>query len=473
MDETSQLLEQYNIEETNKLLDELLQSSKIRYLKTLEVNNFSDLIIDLEDNIILPNLKQVIPSESLFLREDIFSKYLDKIIFDAFQHYGNQMCLFKSVFYTDYFITIDFVDFIYKIPNVLLSKIKQCIANPSVRFYVIPLRLNLTYKDAHSNVVIVDNYYKTIEFFEPHGSVFMGFQVPKPYNIENHVKILLSRLFPIKSQYYTYKNVQNNCPRGLGLQSQQSIINPQSGHCLAWSLLFIHVRINNLFLSTDYIMNYFNKQFTPIDLDIYMRRYIGLLEASTYNITKTIPNFKYSLNLSPQEKLLISERITTLTKQYLLELNTDKNKTIINNIFEELISYHKYPQFNDIFFKNVNEFIQSLHIINELLLPKRKLSDIEEKVISKKLRQKDSSPLELLFKEMNEYKLTKPESTSETESTSELESTSESDSTSEPESTSESDSTSEPESTSESSFETGYESEEDEDELKDLYEQFK
>ena len=450
MDETSQLLDTYNIEETNRLLDELLQSSKIRYLKTLEVNNFSDLIVDIEDNIILPNLKQLVPSESFVLREDIFSKYLDKIVFDAFQNYGNQMCLFKSVFYTDYFVTIDFVDFIYKIPNILLSKINQCIANPSVRFYVIPLRLNLTYKDAHSNVVIVDNLYKTIEFFEPHGSAFMGFEVPKPYNIENHVKILLSRLFPIKSQYYIYKNVQNNCPRGLGLQGKQSMINPQSGHCLAWSLLFIHVRINNLFLSTEYIMNYFSKNFTPIDLDIYMRRYIGLLEASTYNITKTIPNFKYSLNLSPQEKLLISERVASLTKQYLLELNSDKDKTIINKIFEELISYHKFPQFNDIFFKNVNEFIQGLN----LPLHKRKLSNTEEQAIGKKLKQKISSPLELLFKEIEPT----PESTTESES----------------ESGSESESESESESTTESpSFETGYESEEDEDELKDLYEQFK
>jgi hypothetical protein len=32
-------------------------------------------------------------------------------------------------------------------------------------------------------------------------------------------------------------------------------------------------------------------------LDKYMRRYISLLETTTYNITKTIPNFKYSLHL--------------------------------------------------------------------------------------------------------------------------------------------------------------------------------
>lgn len=412
-------------DDTSELLDMLFKNpttSKLEYLKNLEIDNNSDLLVDLQDNIILPNLKQLSPSTSIFLREDIFSKYLDKIILDAFQHYGNQICLFKSVFYTDYFITIDFVDFIYKIPNILLSTIKKCTLDPSVRFYVVPLRLNLTYKDAHSNVVIVDNLYKTIEFFEPHGTTFMGSSIPKPYNIENHVKILLSRLFPIRAQYYSYKNVQNNCP--IGLQSQQNIINPESGHCLAWSLLFIHVRINNLFLSPDYIIKYFNTYFTPIDLDAYMKRYIGLLETTTYNVhTKTLPNFKYNLNLSTQEKIHITERITSLTQQYLLELNSNKDKIMLNKIFEELISYHKFPNFNEIFFKTVNDFIEdfkselasdsdteSFHTseedtVDEFLSSKRKLSDSEQDSKDKKLKSNKLSPLTLLFNEMENHKL--------------------------------------------------------------------
>lgn len=443
------------------LLDILFNSKKLQYLTNLEIDNNSDVIIDLEDNIILPNLKNVPPSTSIFLREDIFSKYLDKIILDAFQHYGNQICLFKSVFYTDYFITIDFVDFLYKIPNILLSTIKQCTLDPSVRFYVVPLRLNLTYKDAHSNVVIVDNLYKTIEFFEPHGSTFMGSITPKPYNIENHVKILLSRLFPIRSQYYTYKNVQNNCP--IGLQSQQSIINPQSGHCLAWSLLFIHVRINNLFLSTENIINYFNKYFTPTDLDTYMRRYIGLLETSTSNVrSKTLANFKYNLNLSQQEKIHITERITSLTQQYLIELNNDKDKTMLNNIFEELISYHKFPNFNDIFFKTVNNFMENFHSeidsdkesfhstkenpLDDLYLTKRKLSDSEEESQDKKIKS-SKSPLSLLFEEIERSELSKQK-----EKEKEMLS---------------------PDTLSTTSYESEILSDDDEDELLSLYEQFK
>ena len=284
----------------------------------------------------------------------------------------------------------------------------------------------------------------------------MGFIIPKPYNIENHVKILLSRLFPLKYQYYTYINVQNNCPRGLGLQSQQNIINPQSGHCLAWSLLFIHVRINNLFLSTDYIMNYFNKYFTPTDLDAYMKRYIGLLETSTYNInTKTLPNFKYNLILSPQEKLLISDHITYLTKKYLQELNNNKDKTIINNIFEELISYHKFTQFNEIFFKNFNYFIQDLKS-----LPKRKLSNTYES-IEKKLKQNIPSPLQFIFNKIDK------------QNPIQLDYDYASESASESESESESASKSASESESESASESESESAEEEDELKDLYKQFK
>jgi len=30
--------------------------------------------------------------------------------------------------------------------------------------------------------------------------MFQGFSVPKPYNIENHIKTLVSRLFPFRSQ---------------------------------------------------------------------------------------------------------------------------------------------------------------------------------------------------------------------------------------------------------------------------------
>lgn len=367
-----------NINNVNNFLN-VFTTGKLSYLKSLE-DETSQLIIDTQDNIVLPNLKLVEPSESLFLSEDIFSRYLDKIIFDSFQHYETQTCLFESIFYSDYFITIDFVDFIYKIPNILLTSINNCTFNPSISFYIIPIRLNLTYKDAHSNVVIIDNAYNTIEFFEPHGNIFKGFRTLTPYNIENHVKILLSRLFPLHFELYTFKNVQNNCP--IGLQTQQTIINPESGHCLAWSLLFINVRIINLFINTEDIITYFNKNFTPSDLNTYMKRYIGILEKNTLNINTKIPShFKYHLQLSKEELDNIGDRIKLLTKQYLLELTVENNNTVINKIFEELISYHKFSNFNDIFFKTINNYLNKFK--STKLSSKRKLSNTSDKLNTK------------------------------------------------------------------------------------------
>lgn len=354
-------------------VEEILLSSKLEKLSLLE-NMTDDNIYDAEDHIILPNLRHSLPSSSLYLKEDVFSKYLDKIILDTLKTDSDTVCAFQSVFITDYFITIDFVDFIYKIPNILLSSLEQCKNNTNIRFYIIPLRLNFNYKDAHSNVIIIDNQYKTIEYFEPHGVMFTGLDVP--YDIQRHIKILISRLFPIRSKLYTFKNVQNYCP--IGLQGLQTITNPASGHCLAWSLLFINVRINNLYSSTDYIIEYFTKNFNSIDLDKYMRRYIGMLETTTeFANIKTFSNFKYNLGLSRTEGQNITTRIKYLINEYLTDTSTEAklqsrqgaepissarylissatDKT--NEIFEELISYHKFPFFNKLFFENINTFI--------------------------------------------------------------------------------------------------------------------
>ena len=341
-------------------VEQILLSSKLEKLSLLE-NMTDDNIYDAEDHIILPNLHHSLPSSSLYLKEDVFSKYLDKIILDTLKTDSDTVCAFQSLFITDYFITIDFVDFIYKIPNILLSSLEQCKNNTNIRFYIIPLRLNFNYKDAHSNVIIIDNQYKTIEYFEPHGVMFTGLDVP--YDIQRHIKILMIRLFPIRSELYTFKNVQNYCP--IGLQGLQTITNPTSGHCLAWSLLFINVRINNLYSSTDYIIEYFTKNFNSIDLDKYMRRYIGMLETTTeFANIKTFSNFKYKLELSRTEGQNITTRIKYLINEYLTDAEpigsaTDKNKnTKTNNIFEELISYHKFPFFNKLFFENINTFIR-------------------------------------------------------------------------------------------------------------------
>lgn len=319
-----------------------------------------EIIYDSNSNMMLPNLNLSEPSKSLYLSEDIFVKYFDVILLRNLQTFHDSslnMCPLKSLYITDYFITLDFVNFTYKIPEILKMSIESCKITHT-RFYVIPLRLNINYKSAHSNLIIVDTEFGTIEFFEPHGNKFYGSEYELPYNIEKHIQNLIKKLFPIKSLFYNFRNVQNSCPRGL--QAMQNLINPNSGHCLAWSLLFIHLRILNLVFDTNYIIDYLHKN-TPEQLDLYIRRYIGYLENTSHLLEKKLyPTVKYKMMLSTLELDNIKNRIKFLLLHY-SDLSSTINKTPddfikINKYFEELISYHKIQNFDNIFFKYFNKY---------------------------------------------------------------------------------------------------------------------
>jgi hypothetical protein len=320
--------------------------SKNDQLLKLEEKHFfdiSDNIIDdtFEKSVILPNLYMSDESESFYLDETLFTMYFDNIINRTFNTNLNNVCLFKSIFVSDYFITIDFVNFLYKIPSILKLTLDKC-QSMDIRFYIIPIKLILNYKNAHSNIIIIDNNTLRIEFFEPHGDSFKGATLP--YNIEYYIKLLLSNLFPIKINLYNFINVQQHCP--YGLQVKQNIVNPMSGHCLAWSLLFINIRLNNLQLTSDDIIEYFNT-FSPNDLNSYIKRFIGFLEKNNKIITKTMSTYEYNFKLLEEDNAKIYKRISELIELYLTIEN--------NSIFEELMSYHNHPLFYSIFFETINK----------------------------------------------------------------------------------------------------------------------
>ena len=116
-----------------------------------EINNVSS-------NITLLDLDSYRPSDSLHLKEDLFAKYFDIIILENSMRMqsDSKVCPLKSIYITDYFITLDFVNFTYKIPQFLKNSIDSCNIINS-RFYIIPLRINFNYKSAHSNLMIIDN----------------------------------------------------------------------------------------------------------------------------------------------------------------------------------------------------------------------------------------------------------------------------------------------------------------------------
>ena len=348
---------------------------KLSYLQLLEVTTKGNYIIDEYSNIILPKIGNM-KTASRYLEEEIFTKFLDKVIVNTYLSSlinNSEICIFTSVFYTDYFVTIDFVDLLYKIPKIFNDTVKGCKENPNIRFFVVPVKLIFSYTKAHSNIILIDTQKNTIELFEPHGDRYKG-GTDIPFNIEKHIITLVERLFPEKFLSFTFTNVQNQCL--MGVQGLQNISDPTSGHCLAWSLLFIHTKLINLNKNTSDIINYFTQQFKPQELDEYIKLYIGMLETTQYDSFKTIPNFKYYLDLSDEEKGFIKNKIITLTNKYISEsYSPNVSEKDIDDIYEELISYHKTPDFDKLFFETINRY-SGATISTTSISPTRKKSKL-------------------------------------------------------------------------------------------------
>lgn len=79
---------------------------------------------------------------------------------------------------------------------------------------------------------------------------------------------------------------------------------------------------------------------------------------SNYIKQKVISNIERNLNISQTETESITRHIKYLINEYMHEFSKqprDTNK--INEIFEELISYHRFPSFNNLFFENINRCV--------------------------------------------------------------------------------------------------------------------
>lgn len=315
----------------------------------LENENKQDNIIYYEkNNIILPNLQNINESESSNLSIDNFTKFIDKILFDTSYinnidpEFKDQICIFTSNIYTDYYILVNLPDYKYEITNQFYNNINQCINNEIIRFLIIPVFLKFTSNSGHANVIIIDKKNKTIEFYEPHGIVFSGSETA--FDLEKHVKSIIFAILPLSSEY-EYINTHENCI--IGLQSLQNVINPISGHCLAWTLLIIHTRVLNIYMTTENIIDFFLTKFSLQELNTYIKRYINFIEQYATTTESKISNtIELPLILSPDEEYNISMNIINLTNEYLLNIN---NTLYRNTILGKLFTYKNYHKFNDLF----------------------------------------------------------------------------------------------------------------------------
>lgn len=308
--------------------------------KTTDFNlNDSFTVYDNEFHLVLPNLKMALPSKSYIVSTDIFTNYLDDLLINI---QDENVCKFSSNIISEYFISIDFTKYEYKIPLTFQEYMKGCEMTHK-RFLILPILLTFKKNLSHVNVVLIDYIKQTIELFEPHGDHFIS--NTNIYDVPRHIKKVLEITNIVPSLLFTFVNVQENIM--FGVQALQNTCNPASGVCVAWVLIFIVIKLLNPATDTDYIVKYLLSH-TPRELDQYVSKFIGYLELyynkSNNKIYRNIE--KYEINFSKHENILIGNQVLNL----LDKINTT-NLLDFENTMQDIKPYFEWSYFNVVLLK--------------------------------------------------------------------------------------------------------------------------
>lgn len=313
------------------------------------------------DIIAIPKLDAYVETKELVLEEHLFVSFLHNIL----SHYSStfNFCFpFSNTYITDHFITITFPTMSMKLDNGIISTINKTCLNKSL--IILPIKL-ITFREkneedgnlfaGHSNVVIIDNDRQTIEYFEPHGIQYVN-AISEVVDIPNLVSTFIKSTLPFTKSYVTVNSAMSCL---FGVQSLQGMINTESGHCLAWSLYFITLRILNQsnILNNETVSEFLNKylttKFSPMELDSIVRKFISLLHSLPV-LQNTLYYSTYSTDILPYfnfEK--VEERISYLAFLYFDGLRKE-NYEYIKLIFEELVSFKTFPRFHKILYHHFN-----------------------------------------------------------------------------------------------------------------------
>jgi hypothetical protein len=273
-------------------------------------------------DIILPPLNYQ-ESDLKSLSPDLFSYYLGIILHENV--IANKATISDTI--QDDFLEIDFETLGFRIPN----KIYDAIHNNKKDISVLPITLNYPYPitNSHANVLIINPTMHTIEFFEPQGISFLN----SPNNILDTTRVILSIFFKIFPEFKSYVIINSSQSCVLGIQTLQNTVDNSAGHCLAWTLLFIQLRLSYINKPSDFIVSSLAKR-DPKVLDSYIKRYITFLNNNYNKISiKDFNTFKmdgFRELLSTNELELEKDYLEDLITKYFLTLSI-KNKIIRND----------------------------------------------------------------------------------------------------------------------------------------------
>jgi hypothetical protein len=383
-------------------LNEMLKSEFDQYLYTRQIDikyvnpydPYSSISAKDTDTIILPDFSDLEMSNIISLDDSSFSDCLDNILFNfnLFSTSSDRVCHMFFDKIEDYFLRINLKTFQISISIDTITQIMNCLTSNTLPIVILPVRLDflniesdyaktLQKNDsklyaAHSNLIIIDKLHKTVEFFEPHG-IILSHHYSNILHIESIIQNFLTKTFELKG--YTFINISTTCP--IGAQSIQSLISPESGHCLAWSLYFIMVRLLNIyFLPTqETVFQTINKIITSQDsitINKTIRQFLKYIETLNIKPTRFIwAHNTYDISNYIENQTLIKQRLRHLINVYFK--NAIFYKHDFRKIFEEIISYKNIPDFDKIFIEEMSKSYNTIQSSKEGNEKKRSRKDDE------------------------------------------------------------------------------------------------
>lgn len=300
-----------------------------------------------EDNTIIDILFQNIFDERLFKETNLYSEYYydNSILYlndKSFTNYFNLILNSKFLNSSDNFLHIDLQKLSYSRSSKLLEY------NKYNDFKIIPISISFPLEEfRHSNVIFIDERRKIIEFFEPHGTY--NNIIHNNINLNEIIPKIIQEIYPLTKDY-SFVNVSGSDSCIIGLQSKENSIIYNKGYCLAWSLLFIKLKINSPEFTGTEIINYLDK-INILKLHIHLNKfitYLNLLQNNPVTDPDDTINFIHLLDVKTQN--LQIQYITGLIERYVSNLlfvyndigiDTKTNDDLLDNIF-------KYSKFVDV-----------------------------------------------------------------------------------------------------------------------------
>lgn len=355
-----------------------------------------------DNNVLLiPNLLEYEQSNDSYLTEDVFISFVERLYTLLSSNNLTSICLqpmspFQSILET--FIHVDLTNMTVRVPHKSFNYINEIC--PSISMIVFPIKIHLvniqdsylehdkynfdlndtdlhyidqllqslTLTTAHSNLLLIDNHNKTIEYFEPHG-ITLSHTSSSIVSLERIIYKTVLKFFPFVSSY-SFTNASNSCI--IGVQTIQSLVDNKVGHCLAWSLFFLLMRLfnNKLVLYGESISEFIHRflvSLPAVQLDDIVRRFITYVQTNSHKTDKHYSNyltFDINASLSRKEKSTIEERLSVISDIYIKKLiNSSEQDMAI--LFTEIISYRNLPNFHQIMSRSVRKIISNEQTNNQ------------------------------------------------------------------------------------------------------------